>query len=172
MLQLKKLRSTILPFVLASALAPATQAAQNAFLLIPGIPGESVAEHYENWIEIRSFGQEFSRRSCGGITVAKELDRASPLLAVAAVNNQLIAQATLAVRKPGEGAATEFLRMVLSDSIVSSVSIQSSDATSPVTEEVFLLPRTVSITYRAQNPDGSAGAPITSTVTCIRNRLP
>jgi type VI protein secretion system component Hcp len=152
---------------LLSVTSTAVQAAQSAFLQVPGIPGESVTRGYENWIELSGFGQEFSRRACGGMTLNKTLDRASALLAVAAVNGEVLAQATVAVRNAGEGGA-EILRLVLSDVTVQSSTIKDVASTNAVEETLQLQPRVINITYRSVDDAGRLGPPITTVVTCNR----
>jgi type VI protein secretion system component Hcp len=159
----------LLTLVCAGAITPLAQAATDQFLQVAGIPGESQVRGYENWIEVSSFGQEYNRKACGGLTVTKGLDRASAFLAVAAVNGNSLAEATLAVQKAGEGNG-EFLRMVLSDVVVSSITIQGVDPTRGVTEAVLLLPRSVTITYRQQDARGTLGQPMTTVITCNRQR--
>lgn len=159
-------RKSIPALLLAAVGGLASQAhADHIFLQIPGIPGESIVRGYENWIDITSMGEEFSRRTCGGITLAKGLDKASPLLALAAVNADPVAQATVAVRGNGE-TQVEFLRLVLNDVLVASTTIQSTDANQAVSESVRLLPRSVSITYRQQDSKGGLGPAMTTVITC------
>jgi type VI protein secretion system component Hcp len=143
--------------------------ADHIFLEIPGIPGESTADKYPNWIEVTSMGQEFSRRSCGGLTVSKKLDKASPALAVSAVNGDPLAQATVVVLTGGDR-PQETLRLVLNDLVIASTTIQSADPDRAVAESVRLLPRSVSITYRQQDPKGGLGPAITTVVTCNNRR--
>lgn len=159
---------TSLAIAAVAGFAPLAHA-DHIFLEIPGIPGESVADKYPNWIDVSSMGQEFSRRSCGGLTVSKRLDKSSPALAVSAVNGDVLAQATVAVVTGGER-PQETLRLVLSDVIVASTTIQSADPDKTVTEAVKLLPHSVSITYRPQDAKGGLGSPVTTVVTCNNNR--
>ena len=159
-------RRTVAVLALSAAF-PTLALADHVFLQIPNIPGESIDRAYPDWIDATAFGQDFNRRMCGGITVAKHLDKASALLAVAAVNGEVFAQAIVAVRKVGER-PLEYLRIVLSDVVVSSVNIQTSDATEVVTESLKLIPRSVTITYKQQQPDGSAGPAMTTAVMCSR----
>ena len=159
-------RRTVAVVALSAVFSPLALA-DHVFLQIPNIPGEAVDRAYPDWIAATAFGQDFNRRMCGGITVAKHLDKASALLAMAAVNGEVFAQAIVAVRKAGER-PLEYLRIVLSDVVVSSINIQTSDATEVVTESVKLIPRSVNITYKQQQPDGSAGPAMTTVVTCSR----
>jgi type VI secretion system secreted protein Hcp len=162
------LRFSLIPLAAAAAFAPMAHA-DHVFLQIPGIPGESVADRYKDWIDLTSFGQEFNRRTCGGITFSKYLDKASARLAVSAVNGDVLAQATVAVIKDGDTRA-EYLRLVLTDAIVASVTIQSADPTHVVTESLRLVPRSVTITYRQQDAKGGLGPEMTTVVTCNRQR--
>jgi type VI secretion system secreted protein Hcp len=160
------LRFSLVSLAAVAAFAPMAHA-DHVFLEIPGIPGESNHKGYESWIDLTSFGQEFNRRTCGGITFSKNLDKASALLAMSAVNGDVLAQATVAVIKEGKDTA-EFLRLLLTDVIVASVTIQSADPTRVVNESLRLVPRSVTITYKQQKPDGTLGGAMTTVVTCNR----
>jgi type VI secretion system secreted protein Hcp len=151
--------------VLGSVATPAF--ADHSFMLVPGIPGESTSDRYRDWIDLTGFGQEFTRRICGGTTVTKRLDRASALLAVAAANGEVLSQVTIAVTKPGED-RIEFLRLLLSDVVVAEVSLANSDPTAEVVESVRLMPRSVTLTYRQQDERGALGPPQTTVITCNR----
>jgi type VI protein secretion system component Hcp len=161
------IQRTIALFALSAVFSPLALA-DHVFMQIPNIPGESTDRDYKDWISATAFGQEFNRRMCGGVTVAKYLDRASALLAVAAVNGEVFAQVTIAVRHNG-ARPFEYLRLVLTDVSVASNTIQTSDATEVVAESLKLLPRSVNISYRQQQPDGTAGPPMTTVVTCNRS---
>lgn len=141
--------------------------ADHAFMQVPTIPGESNNARYRDWIELTGFGQEFTRRVCGGTTVTKGLDRASALLAVAAANGDVLSQVTIAVTKPGEN-PIEFLRMLLSDVIVAQVSLTNSDPTAQVFESVRLIPRSITLTYRQQDERGVLGPAQTTVINCNR----
>jgi len=158
-------RVALTALVCGAAVAPAI--ADEVYVQIPGIPGESLSAKYPNWIAASAFGQDYNRRMCGGVTLTKSLDKASALLAMAAVDGQPLSMATIAVVKPGS-TALEFLRIVLTDVIVSNVNIQGTAATTAISESVKLLPRSVTITYRQQQVDGALGAAVTTVVTCNR----
>ncbi len=163
---INSLRRIVLTALLCGA-AAASALADEVYVQIPGIPGESLATKYPNWIAASAFGQDYNRRMCGGVTLTKSLDRASAPLAMAAVDGQPVSMATIAVVKPG-ALALEFLRIVLTDVIVSNVNIQGTAATTAISESVKLLPRSVTITYRQQQADGALGSAVTTVVTCNR----
>jgi type VI protein secretion system component Hcp len=166
MFKANTLQKTLATMVAGTLFSPLAMA-DHVFVQIPNIPGESIDRQYKDWIDATAFGQDFNRRSCGGVTVAKRLDKASALLAVAAVNADEFPQVTVAVRRNGEQ-PFEYLRIVLSDVRVASNNIQTSDATEIVTESLKLLPRSVSITYRQQMADGRPGPATTTVVACSR----
>jgi len=86
------MRKTLFAFVAVMSLAaPRVFAANNTFMLVPGIPGESVDEHHANWIDVVGVTQTLiqgERPSVGpqcSIEVRKHLDISGPLLWFAAV---------------------------------------------------------------------------------------
>jgi type VI protein secretion system component Hcp len=164
----KSIRVALLSLFAVSSYAPLAHA-DHVFVQIPGILGESTDRGYEDWIDATGVGLDFNRRVCGALTLAKGLDRASSLLAVAAANGEILAQAVVAVRTGGDR-PFESLRLTLTDVVVSSINIQSADPSRAVTESLQLVPRSVTMTYRPQRNDGSAGTPVTTIITCNRGR--
>jgi type VI protein secretion system component Hcp len=156
------------PFVLAGVLASAAQtaaAAASIFLLIPGVPGESTDSRHANWINLYSMQVGVANKVCSGVTVTKDLDRASPDLSGAALVGGAYPSMTLEVAKTG-GDQQTYLTYALANVTVTSVS--SSTGGDRVVEAVTLYPTTLTMSYKPQLSDGSLGAPVTYTLHCTK----
>ena len=69
------------------------------------------------------------------------------------------------MRKPSlAGSGLEFLTLELNQVLVTSVQEAASNGQEQVFEQITLKAETILVTYRSQNPDGSAGAPVTASV--------
>jgi type VI secretion system secreted protein Hcp len=160
------LRRTLASSMLAAVLAfaPAALAADDAFLQVDGIPGESVDAAFRNAIVVRAFslsiaGAGGGKATPGPLTVTKAIDKATPLLFRAALG-AAIPKVELAVRKPGS--ASVFYKVTLNN--VSVTSVKQSDAVSDGvagTEEVTLAYQRILIEVFAQDMKTGAisGAP-------------
>jgi type VI secretion system secreted protein Hcp len=140
------------------------------FLKIEGIAGESQDERHKDEIEVESFswGETF-QPSAPGTTgagkvhiqdfhIVKQIDRASPLLMLAAASGQHFKSAVLTAQRPGKE-PRDYLTITLSDLIVSSYQIEARpDQPSPVDQVSFSLGR-IEIAYRPQLPDDTAVRP-------------
>jgi type VI secretion system secreted protein Hcp len=152
--------------VLATGVAVgASQAAvaDDVFLTIPGLPGESVDSKHKDAIDVLSFSQSVEGRQCPLIRVAKRVDKASPGLAEAASSQRVFASATLIVRRTGDKAGQEYYTMTMSSVQVLASNQTVSGEGSPY-EEVMISPRSVTMAYRVQKPDGSLGETVTSKI--------
>jgi len=148
---------------LFSLAASPVYAAINTYLLIPGVPGESVADRYEGWIDVDTLSVGVTAGVCDGFTLQKTLDRASPLLSAAALFRTIYPTATIESVKDGIG-LQRFLVYSLESVTVYSVAVK--NTAESVTEVLTLRPATVTITYRPQRQDGTFDAAITSVVPC------
>jgi type VI secretion system secreted protein Hcp len=146
-----------------------TFAASDYFLKIDGIEGESTDDQHQNEIEILSFSWGASNSgsfSSGGggagkvsfsdLSFTTRVSKATPKLMLACASGQHIPQATLVCRKSGEQ-PVEYLRITLSDLLVSSFSTSGSSGDDRPTESVSLNFAALLIEYRPLNADGSAG---------------
>ena len=138
-------------------------AAIHTYLLIPGVPGESVADRHEGWIDVEALSVGVTAGVCDGFTLQKRLDKASPLLSAAALFRTVYPTATIEAVKDGIG-FQRFLIYSLESVSVYSVAVK--HTADSVTEVVTLRPATITITYYPQRPDGSLDAAITSVVPC------
>jgi type VI secretion system secreted protein Hcp len=91
--------------------------------------------------------------------VTKLIDKASPILFLHSALGTPIAKAVLTVRKAG-GTSLDYLVVTLSDVIVTNVATGGKSEDERVREEISLNYAHISIQYKAQNADGSAGAAI------------
>ena len=106
----------------------------DAFLKIEGIEGESTDKTHPGEIEILSFSWGVSNTSSGGagggggagkasftdMSFASSLSKASPNLMLACATGRHLPAATLTCRKAGGDKGIEFLKIKLSDILVSS----------------------------------------------------
>ncbi len=161
-----------LQVVLAAGVAVgATQAvaATDLFLSISGLPGESQDSKHKNDIDVLSFSQTVDSSKCGQLVISKNVDRASPGLADAAARKSSFASATFTARYAGKD-ALEYYTLSLSSVTVSSVDQAFSGGGAAAAEQVVLSARTMTITYRPQNADGSLGAPVVAALDCRNSR--
>ena len=94
------------------------------------------------------------------ISLTKYIDKASTDLMKFCTNGDHITEATLTVRKAG-GDALEYIIIVMTDIIVSSVSTGGSGGEDRLTENVTLNFGSYTIKYTPQNNDGVAEVPTT-----------
>jgi type VI secretion system secreted protein Hcp len=157
--------------------APNPAAASDYLLEIDGIKGESSDKKHKDTIEIESFSWGATNsgvRSSGGgggagkvsiseIVVTKLVDRSSPLLFKRAVTGEHIKKATLFVRKAG-GSQQEYMKLTLSDVLVSSYKTAPSEGSDSVPQDrVSLNFSKIEYSYSPQKADGSLAAPLVST---------
>ena len=142
------------------------------FLRIDGIAGESQDKQHTGEIELESFswGETHPAPTPGAIAagkvhikdlqVVKRMDKASPLLMLAAASGQHFKSAVLTARKPGEP-AQEYLTITLGDLTVSSYQTEAAGHPLPVDQVSFSFGR-IEIAYRPQRPDGTFDAPVSA----------
>ena len=128
------------------------------FLKIDGIDGGSQDDKHKEWIEVLSFSWGTSR---GGskhhdFQIVKSMDKASPLLAMASCNGKSPGQAMFVARKAGGRDQQEYLKIKLTDVLISSYNTAGSSDDNPI-ETVSLNFRTAEIAIASQKPDGSLG---------------
>lgn len=133
---------------------------------IPTIPGESQRLNYEGAIDVISASGDFSRDSCGIITLLKSVDLASPALITAAVNGEILAEATLVFLKDSGDVRFQYLTMELQGVAVRSVSVEEPATGGEVVERVELAATSLLIEYTRQADDHSAGESVSTLVTC------
>ncbi len=141
--------------------------AVSIFARIGTIKGESQDAQHEDEIEVLSWtwgvsqsgtmthggGGGRSKASFQDLTFTHHIDKASPLLMLACATGEHIKEATLTVRKAGEG-QHEYLVVTMTDVLVTSVSSSGSEGDTTM-ESVALGFAKVDLEYRPQKPDGS-----------------
>lgn len=159
-------RKAIQVALAAGVAVGASQAAMadDVFLKIAGLPGESVDSKHKDAIDVLSFSQSVEGRQCPLIRVAKRVDKASPGLAEAASSQRAFASATLSVVRGADSkAGQEYYTMTMSSVQVLGSSQSVSEQGLPY-EEAVISPRSVTISYRPQKADGSLGDVVTSKI--------
>lgn len=163
-------------FAVAGAVAAGPSlAAVDMFLKIDHIDGESKDDKHPKEIDVlawswgavgalprvqRTDGRSFCAQS---LSVTKYLDLSTAPLLAKAASGAVIANARLTVRKAGEK-PLEYVLIDLSDVRVESLSTGGSGGEDRLTENVSLTFSSATVTYTPQKPDGSAGAPLTTSV--------
>lgn len=150
--------------------------AQDIFLKINGIDGESQDSAHKNEIEVLVWDWNIEQQSnmhagsgggAGKATVSDlsfehYVDRASPNLMKYCLTGKHIDQATLVVRKAG-GNPLEYLKLTMSDVIVTKVAPRGAATDEArVRENVALSFSKVKQEYMVQNAQGGSGGAITA----------
>ena len=98
-----------------------------------------------------------AKSDCKDLVVTKLIDKATPIIYLYSALGTPIPQAVLTVRKAG-GAALDYLVITLTDAIVTNVATGGKSDDERIREEISLSYSTISIQYKVQNSDGTAGA--------------
>lgn len=144
--------------------------AVDMFIKIDGIKGESQDSKHKDEIDILAWSwgasNSGSAHSGGGggsgkasiqdISLTKYVDKASPLLLGKCCQGDHIKEATLTVRKAGGKDPLEYIKLTLSDILVSSTSTGGSGGADRLTENVSLNFAKFKLEYTPQKADGSA----------------
>jgi type VI secretion system secreted protein Hcp len=127
-----QLARMLLAGAFAATVAAPAAAADDIFLKLDGIPGESQDGKHAREIEILSYTQTFSgpfahstpntgaaagKTTCGPVTVMKYVDVSSPDLILNAANGRHIAKAEFTFRRPGKE-LIEYYKVSLEDVII------------------------------------------------------
>ena len=151
----------------------ALSAAFDAFLFVPGIPGETEQRGHEKWIEIESFSFDASNPAVAGPSgagagkvqfqdfhVTKSVDKSSSLLMLATATGQHLGQAILDVVGPSTQQQA-YLQYTLENVFVTSYSISgNSSGNSVPTDQCSLNFAKIEFAYRPQKADGTLDSPI------------
>ena len=143
--------------------------ANDMFLKIDGIEGESLDSTHSNEIEVltlhwgMSQGASMHAGTGGGagkvsvddLVFTHSVDKASPILMQTCMSGKHIPKAVLTVRKAGEK-PLEFYKITMTDVMVSNVQPSGSNTGGGLVETVGLAFSKVKIEYQPQGGDGSA----------------
>lgn len=149
--------------------------AQDIFLKLAGIDGESPDSAHKNEIEIRSWNWQIQQESnmhsgSGGgsgkatvrdLNFVHAVDRASPNLMKFCLTGKHIAEATLTVRKAG-GTPLEYLKITMTDVVITNVQPAGSNKDEIILETVSLSFAKVKQEYTVQNQQGGSGGAVTA----------
>ncbi|MBP7566884.1 MAG: type VI secretion system tube protein Hcp [Burkholderiaceae bacterium] len=150
--------------------------AQDIFLKINGIDGESADSAHKNEIEVLDWTWRISQESTmhagsgGGagkakvddLTFVHNVDRASPNLMKFCLTGKHIPEAVLTVRKAG-GNPLEYLKITMSDVIVTLVAPTGSSTDNNRSRETVALSfAKVKQEYTVQNQQGGSGGAVTA----------
>jgi type VI secretion system secreted protein Hcp len=139
------------------------------FLNINGIKGEAQDSVYKGWIDIYSWGFGATQSGSGGhvgggsgagkvnmhdITVSKRTDTSSSDLFLKCANGKHYPDATIVARKAGEK-PLEFLKIKLTQVLVTSYQLGGSHGDDTPTESITLNFVKINMDYQVQAPDGS-----------------
>ena len=142
---------------------------------IDSIPGMSEQKDFEGQIVVDSFGWGMTQttsfgKSSGGaagkvdvsdISFVHQVDKASPKLMIACCTGQHIKDAVLTCRKAGGTAGVDFLKITLTDVLVSSVHPSGSQTGDTPMESVTLAFAEYKIEYQEQDNKGAKkGGPV------------
>jgi type VI secretion system Hcp family effector len=140
------------------------QITNDAFMLVPGIPGESFDDEHARWIEVLSLAQGFSDLAKDSnvcdVAIQKRLDKSGPLLFAAAVTGQIFSNIQIDIARPNTG--QRYYEIVLTNARVSS--LQSSPQS--LTEHLTLIAESIRLSYFPQKADGSLDTPVTAVANC------
>jgi type VI secretion system secreted protein Hcp len=148
-------------------------AAQDLFLKIPGIDGESKDPAHLNEIQVLSYNLSGSYQlssaagAAGGsgkvsfadASFSKKIDKAHPNLFKAMFTRQLIPKATLVVRKAGKQ-QVEYLKYEFEDVYVSHVTAGGAETDVVPNELLTLSFAKLTIEYKEQKADGTLGGSV------------
>ncbi len=149
--------------------------AQDIFLKIAGIDGESQDAAHKNEIDVGSWEwqvlqeanmQQGSGGGSGKATVkdlsfVHSVDRASPNLMKFCLTGKHIPEAVLTVRKAG-GTPLEYLKITMNDVVITNVQPAGSSQDEIIKERVNLAFAKIKQEYTVQNQQGGSGGAVTA----------
>ncbi|MBC3933664.1 Hcp family type VI secretion system effector [Undibacterium curvum] len=149
--------------------------AQDIFLKINGIEGESMDAAHKNEIEVLSWQWQVLQESnmhtgSGGgsgkatvkdLTFIHNVDRSSPNLMKFCMTGKHIPEAKLVVRKSG-GNPLEYLKITMTDVLITNVSPTGNSKAESVQEMVGLSFAKIKQEYTVQNQQGGSGGAVTA----------
>ncbi len=158
----KTFAACVLAFGFTVIGAPSAWAQADTFMFVPGIPGGSIDDRHEDWIDVMSITQTLDsngkRRSSCEIQASKRLDIAGPLLWVAAVTGQVFPEVRVEVLRPGDKPFLIY-ELKLGNARVSTIA--TSINTGDLAETFSLVAETATLTVFRQ-----PGPPVTATISC------
>jgi len=143
------------------------------FLKLDDIKGESVDDGHKDEIDVLSWSwgmsQSGTTHSGGGggagkvsvndLSITKNVDKGSPILALSCCNGKHFKKAVLTVRKAGEK-PLEYIKITMEEILVSAISTGGSGGQDRITENVTFNFAKFKMEYTPQKPDGSGDAAV------------
>ena len=144
--------------------------AVDMFMKLEGITGESQDSVHKGEVDVLAWSWGISNSGTthtgggGGagkanfqdLSFTKWVDLASTPLMLATANGKHVTKATLVVRKAGEH-PLEYITIVMTECLVTSISTGGSGGEDRLTENVTLNFKEVAVTYKEQTKTGTAG---------------
>jgi type VI secretion system secreted protein Hcp len=148
--------------------------AMDIFIKIGDLKGESIDDKHKDEIQVLAWSWGMSQSGSthagpgGGagkasfqdLSFTHFIDKVSPNLMIACASGKHFGEALLTVRKAGEK-PLEYLKITLTDLIVTSVTTGGSGGEDRLTENVSLNFAKFKVEYTPQKKDGSGDAPVT-----------
>jgi type VI secretion system secreted protein Hcp len=172
------------PLALAGILAAvvmspgAAFAAEELFLKIAGIKGESSDDQHKNAIVLLSYSQSFTRSpsggaiaNCGAVKVTKQVDRSSPSLIGAVLTGRRFPTAVITFRRLSPE-PFEYYKVTLTEVQIDSITQTDASPTDPtsILEQVALTGATFKFEYTMQSSTGAPTAPVVFAWDCVANK--
>lgn len=162
----------------AGAAAPdAALAAEDLFLKLTGINGESTDTQHKKEIVLLSYSQSFTRpasggliANCGAVKVTKLVDKSSPALIGAVLTGRTIPTAVITFRKSGPE-PFEYYKVTLTDVQIEAITQTDASPTDATTilETVSLNGAKFRFEYTPQTAFGGPGVTVVFAWDCITN---
>ena len=179
-------RPLLAGMVAAGAATPiAAPAADELFLRIAGIQGESQSKGHEGDINLLSYSQSFThpavaggagggsatgRTNCGEVRVTKVVDRSTPALISRVVTGKHIQKAVITFRKSGEQ-AFEYYTVTLTDVVFTAITqSDASGDSATILEQLSMSAARFKFDYKPQKADGSAAGTLSFGWDCAANK--
>jgi type VI secretion system secreted protein Hcp len=141
------------------------------YIKFDGVEGESTHKDHQGEIEVLSWSWGLANSGStgsGGASVGKakptdfrfvhHYDKASPLLARAAIGGRAFKQVSMTARKAGTG-QKDFMKVTMKEVFITSLS-DNGNQDSGVGEEIAVQPRHIEVQYQAQDAKGVLGSPV------------
>lgn len=182
------MKRSILIMALVAAITAAgvstASAAQDIFLKIDGVQGESADRAHPNEINVlewswgatnssvvRAGGAGAGKATFNDLTVSKYVDSASPALVSAVSTGKTFKNLTLTVRRGGN-LPIDYLTLTLTDVLVTGMSIENSAGEDSVIETIKFNYGTYAYSYvPVSKKDGTKLSPLTTKFNVMENRL-
>jgi type VI secretion system secreted protein Hcp len=156
--------------------------AQDNFLKINGIDGESQDKAHSKEIDVLSFsfgatnsgtahlgsGAGAGKVNVQDLSVTKYVDKASPNIMLACMQGKHIDECVLTVRKAGEN-PLEHTVITMNECLVTSHAITGHDASDRLQESVSINFGKIKFAYKPQKSDGTGDAEVTATYNIAQN---